>query len=64
MVARPPATRVAHQFIAGEEGLTLLTWGTRVPNDIVFYPESGKVNLRGIGMIARLERVDYWDSES
>jgi uncharacterized cupin superfamily protein len=64
VVARPPATRVAHQFIAGEQGLTLLAWGTRVPNDIVWYPDSGKVNLRGIGIKARLEPLDYWDMES
>jgi uncharacterized cupin superfamily protein len=64
VVARPPATRAAHQFIAGEDGLTLLTWGTRVPNDIVFYPDSGKVSLRGVGVITRLDRLDYWDSES
>jgi uncharacterized cupin superfamily protein len=64
VVARPPATRVAHQFIAGDAGLTLLAWGTRDPNDIAWYPDSGKVNLRGIGIKARLEPLDYWDGES
>jgi uncharacterized cupin superfamily protein len=62
VVARPPGTRVAHQFIAGE-GLTLLAWGTRDPNDIVWYPDSQKVNLRGIGIKARVEPLDYWDGE-
>ena len=28
--------------------LTLLAFGTREPNDIVFFPRSGKVGLRGI----------------
>jgi len=64
VIARPPATRVAHQFIAGDGGLTLLAWGTREPNDIVWYPDSGKVNLRGVGIKARLEPLDYWDGES
>ena len=63
VVARPPGTRVAHQFIAGDEGLTLLAWGTRDPNDIVWYPDSGKVNLRGIGIKARAAPLDYWDGE-
>jgi uncharacterized cupin superfamily protein len=63
VVARPPGTRVAHQFIAGDAGLTLLAWGTREPNDVVWYPDSSKVNLRGIGIKARLEPLDYWDGE-
>ena len=29
VIARPAGTGVAHQFIAGEDGLTLLAWGTR-----------------------------------
>jgi uncharacterized cupin superfamily protein len=63
VVARPPGTGIAHQFIAGGGGLTLLTWGTREANDIIFYPDSGKVNLRGIGIETRVERLDYWDGE-
>jgi uncharacterized cupin superfamily protein len=64
VVARPPGTGVAHSFIAGEDGLELLGWGTRVPNDICFYPDSDKVYLCGIGVIGRLERCDYWDGEA
>jgi uncharacterized cupin superfamily protein len=63
VVARPPGTRVAHSFWAGESGLELLSWGTRVPNDIAYYPESGKVALRGVGVIGRLEPAGYWDGE-
>jgi uncharacterized cupin superfamily protein len=63
VVARPPATRVAHAFEAGPGGLTYLAWGTRERNDIAFYPRSGKVNLRGVGVIGRIERLDYWDGE-
>jgi len=63
VVARPPGTRIAHQFIAGDDGLTLLAWGTRDPNDIVWYPDSKKVSLRGIGIRARVEPLDYWDGE-
>jgi uncharacterized cupin superfamily protein len=63
VVARPPGTGVAHSFIAGEQGLELLGWGTREPNDIVYYPDSGKVGLRGVGVIGRIEPCDYWDGE-
>jgi uncharacterized cupin superfamily protein len=44
--------------------MTLLMYGTRDPNDICFYPRSGKVFLRGVGVIARLgEPLDLWDGE-
>jgi len=63
VVARPPGTGVAHSFVAGDEGLELLGWGTREPNDITYYPDSGKVYLCGVGVIGRLEPCDYWDGE-
>lgn len=63
VVARPPGTRVAHSFRAGDDGLTYLAYGTRDPNDIVYYPRSSKINFRGVGVIARLEKLDYWDGE-
>ena len=37
-VARPAGTRVAHAFRAGPDGLTLLAYGTRDPNDIAYLP--------------------------
>ncbi len=62
-VARPAGGRAAHCFRAGAGGLTLLSYGTRDPGDIAYYPRSDKVNFRGIGFITRLERLDYWDGE-
>jgi uncharacterized cupin superfamily protein len=63
VVSRPAGTGVAHAFRGGDGGLTYLAYGTREPNDIAFYPRSGKVSLRGIKVIARLERLEYWDGE-
>lgn len=63
VLARPPGTGIAHQFIAGDEGLTLLAWGTHELGDVVWYPDSKKVNLRGIGVKGRIEPLDYWDGE-
>jgi uncharacterized cupin superfamily protein len=63
VVGRPPGTGVSHSFRAGAEDLVLLVYGTREPNDICWYPRSGKVSLRGVGVIGRIEPADYWDGE-
>lgn len=54
VVSRPAGTGVAHCFRAGPAGLTLLAYGTRESNDIVLYPRTGEVFLRGIGLVGRL----------
>lgn len=63
VIARPPGTRVSHCLRAGDGGMTVLTYGTREPNDICFYPRSGKINIRGVGVLGRIEQLDYWDGE-
>ena len=63
VVARPAGTRLAHAFRAGAEGLSFLAYGTRDPRDVAYYPRSGKVSLRGVGVIGRLDVLDYWDGE-
>jgi uncharacterized cupin superfamily protein len=63
VIARPPGTGVAHTFRGGPGGLTYLAYGTREPNDFCYYPRSNKISFRGLGVIARLERLDYWDGE-
>jgi len=63
VVARPPGTRVGHRVAAGPDGMTVLVYGTREPNDISYYPRSGKVFLRGVGVLGRIEQLDYLDGE-
>jgi uncharacterized cupin superfamily protein len=63
VVARPPSTRVSHAFRAGDDGMTLLLYGTRRRNDVCYYPRSNKLFWRGLGLIGRVEPVDYWDGE-
>jgi uncharacterized cupin superfamily protein len=63
VVGRPAATGVAHVFRAGDQGLTYLAYGTRDPSDVCFYPRSNKIAFRGVHLIARLERLEYWDGE-
>ncbi len=63
VVARPPGTGVSHAFRAGDSGMTLVAWGTRDPNDICWYPRSKKIFWRGVGVIGRIEQLDYWEGE-
>jgi len=64
VVARPPGSGIAHAFRAGEGGMTLLMYGTRDPNDVCYYPRSGKIFFTGLGLVTRLgESLDYWDGE-
>jgi uncharacterized cupin superfamily protein len=63
VVARPPGTRVSHWFRAGANGMTMLIYGTRRPNDMCWYPRSNKIAWRGLGVIGRIEVLDYFDGE-
>ncbi|HEX3688674.1 MAG TPA: cupin domain-containing protein [Solirubrobacteraceae bacterium] len=64
VIARPAGTGVAHTFRAdGAEELTFLAYGNREPGDLCYFPRSGKVAVRGLGVVARLEAVDYWEGE-
>jgi uncharacterized cupin superfamily protein len=63
VVARPPGTRIGHAFRAGEDGVTMLVYGTRRPNDIAYFPRSRKLYWRGVGVIGRVEQLDYMDGE-
>ena len=63
VVARPAGTGISHVFRAGESGMSFLAYGTREPGDLCFYPRSGKIAFRGLGVIARVQALDYWDGE-
>jgi uncharacterized cupin superfamily protein len=63
VVARPPATRVSHSFRAGPDGVTMLVYGTRDPNDVCWYPRSRKIFWRGVGVMGRIETLEYFDGE-
>jgi hypothetical protein len=41
---------VPHSIRAGADGITYLAYGTRVAGDSVYYPEQGKIRLRGLGV--------------
>jgi uncharacterized cupin superfamily protein len=50
VVSRPAGTRVAHSFLAGEDCLVYLAYGTREPNDVVYYPRTDEIRFRGVGV--------------
>lgn len=63
VLVRPAGSGVAHAFIANALGLTLLAYGQRRSDEMTFYPRSGKVRFRGLGVTGRLALCDYWDGE-
>jgi uncharacterized cupin superfamily protein len=63
VVSRPPGTRIAHALRAAPGGMTYLAYGTREPDDMAYYPRSNKIFFRGLGLIARLESLEYDDGE-
>jgi uncharacterized cupin superfamily protein len=58
VIARPAGSGIAHALRPGPEGLTYLAYGTREPNDMCFYPQSGRVALRGLGIALRSPEID------
>jgi uncharacterized cupin superfamily protein len=63
VLSRPAGTTLAHAFEAAPDGLEYLAYGQRATNDIVYYPDSNKLSFAGVGVIGRLEQLDYWDGE-
>ncbi len=58
VISRPAGTGVAHALLAGEQGVTYLAYGTREPGDMCFYPETGRVSLRGLGIALRSPEIE------
>ena len=63
LMVRPAGSGIAHAFLAHAPGLTLLAYGDRRSDEMTYYPRSGKVRFRGLGVTGRLELCGYWDGE-
>jgi uncharacterized cupin superfamily protein len=61
VVARPAGSGVAHAFRAGERGMTMLMFSDKHPGDTAFYPRSGKITFRGLGVTIQPEIVPWGD---
>lgn len=64
-VSYPPGTGVAHQFFNESDApFVYLALSNRLKHDVAEYPDSNKINVRGVRMLLRREpRVDYFDGE-
>jgi len=64
-VSCPAGTRVAHQIANPfDEDLVYLAIGPNDPNEVVVYPDTGKVMVRSLGRVGFLENVDYLEGEA
>jgi len=57
LIARPAGRHVAHSFVGGPDGLTLLAYSRDDASDMCFYPRSQNVALRGLGVTFAIERL-------
>lgn len=63
-VSCPAGTRVAHQIANPfDEDLVYLAIGCRDPNEVCGYPDTGKVMVRALQTVGRLESMDYMADE-
>jgi len=63
-IACPRGSGEAHQLLnTGEQDLVYLAMGPREPEEVCFYPDSGKVMVRGLGRVGSLEDAAYMDGE-
>ncbi len=63
VVSRPAGSGVPHALRAAQQGLTYLAYGTREPGDMCFYPETGHVSLRGLGIALHSPQIEYLPSK-
>ncbi|MCA9704781.1 MAG: cupin domain-containing protein [Myxococcales bacterium] len=64
-ISCPAGTGTAHQIANPyeDEDLVYLAIGAHDANEVCVYPDSGKVLVRSLGQIGRIEGTDYFDGE-
>lgn len=63
-ISCPAGRQVAHQIgNPFEEDLVYLAIGPYEPHEVCAYPDNGKVLVRDLGTVGRLEKRDYMDGE-
>lgn len=63
-VACPVGAGSTHAITGGAAGIRYLVYSTRRDGDACWYPDSGKLSLRNLGVTFRVEQADYWDGEA
>jgi len=63
-ISCPAGTRVAHQIAnTGDVDLEYLGIGKHEAHEVAYFPDSGKVSVRGLKVVGRLEPTTYLDGE-
>jgi uncharacterized cupin superfamily protein len=63
-VSCPAGTKVAHQICNPfDEDLVYLAIGPHEPEEVCVYPDNGKVMIRGLRQVGRLEELPYLAGE-
>lgn len=63
-IACPAGTGKAHQMANPfDEDLLYLAIGRNDPNEVAYYPDTGKILIRGLQRIGYLESTEYMDGE-
>ena len=63
-ISCPAGTKVAHQIAnPHDEDLVYLSIGPRDPHEVCGYPDSGKIMVRGEGLVGYLEEAGYMAGE-
>lgn len=63
-ISCPSGANVAHQIVNPyDEDLVYLAIGPHDPDEVCVYPDTGKVLVRSLNQVGRLEVTDYYDGE-
>jgi uncharacterized cupin superfamily protein len=63
-VSCPAGTQVGHQIANPfDQDLIYLAIGPRDPHEVCVYPDTNKVQVRGIQRLGRIEAMEYFEQE-
>ncbi len=64
VISCPANTGQAHQLVNPfDQDLVYLAIGANDPHEVCEYPDTGKILVRSVGTVGRLQRTDYMDGE-
>jgi uncharacterized cupin superfamily protein len=61
VISKPAGGGMCHHLTAGQEGLTYLVYGTREPNDVVFYPRKNGLWFKSAGVMIAADHISLLD---
>jgi uncharacterized cupin superfamily protein len=61
VISKPAGGGMCHLMTAGPEGLTYLVYGTRHPNDVVYYPRKNGLWFKSAGVMIAADHIPLLD---